>query len=81
MIFPLSNTRVFEQSFIIDSSCVTIIIVCFPFILSITCFIAYPVSLSKALVISSSKMIFEFLIRALAIPSLCFCPPLNFTPP
>ena len=37
--------------------------------------------LSKAEVASSSNKIFGSLINALAIATLCFCPPLNCSPP
>mmetsp|Transcript_26553 Transcript_26553/g.26216 ORF Transcript_26553/g.26216 Transcript_26553/m.26216 type:complete len:87 (+) Transcript_26553:184-444(+) len=37
-------------------------------------------TVSKALVASSKTKIFGFLIRALAMATLCFCPPLSLLP-
>ena len=42
--------------------------------------LTFSLSVSSADVASSSKRIFGFLISALAMATLCFCPPLNCVP-
>ncbi|KAL5728469.1 hypothetical protein ACHQM5_001548 [Ranunculus cassubicifolius] len=64
----------------VDNLCATIIVVLFFIILSRACWTRRSDSTSSALVASSSNKILGFLRTALAIETLCFCPPDNCIP-
>ena len=80
-ISPESNTIILSASFIVVALCDTrrtIASLVFSFI---ACLSLASVAKSKALALSSKINISALEIRALAIVSLCFCPPDRFLPP
>ena len=79
-ISPLSKKKMRSTFFIVDNLCATMTMVLLPFKPSILFLTSSCAKLSSELVLSSKMIIFEFLSNALAIASLCFCPPESFIP-
>lgn len=80
-ILPLSNTRILSASWIDEILWAMIIFVVSGIFSLNTLRISASVFVSTALVESSRIRIFGFFKSALAIQSLCFCPPDTFVPP
>ena len=80
-MLPLSITYILSEFIIVDNLWAIVIIVKSLDISLIAFCISSWVTLSSADVASSNKSILLPLSNALAIASLCYCPPDKFTPP
>ena len=78
--FPLLITNILSQFFDVDIRWVEIKTVIFLLVLFILLIMVFSVWVSTADKLSSKIRILGFLITALAIANLCFCPPDRFTP-
>lgn len=81
LILPSSNTSILSAPCILDILCEIIILVVPGILVANASLILASVAVSTALVESSSISTFGFLRSALAIQSLCFCPPDTLLPP
>jgi len=81
-IFPSYMTQMTLASLMVDSRCAIQMTVCSPALISssMACWTRCSLSASRAEVASSRSKSFGFLMRALAMATLCFCPPESLTP-
>ena len=80
IIFPSSRKNIWSAFLMVERRCATITIVPCPLSASMLCLISSCAKLSSEDVLSSKMIIGLLRSSALAIASLCFCPPESLIP-